>query len=103
MDWRPAGTRSRTTGSSTPSRTRQNAVRGKFKKWRSAMESLQTRRFAFRGVVAIGLVLSLEAFGQGEVKVGGIFDLTAITPDVGNPFAQRVRDALQPVTHGRPT
>ncbi len=64
------------------------------------MESLQTRRFAFRGVVAIGLVLSLEAFGQGEVKVGGIFDLTGITSDVGKPFAQGVRDAVQSVNDG---
>ena len=64
------------------------------------MESLQARRSAIRGVVATGLVLSLNAFGQGEIKVGGIFDLTGITSDVGKPFAQGVRDAVQSVNDG---
>ena len=30
-----------------------------------------------------------------EIKVGGIFDLTGITSDVGKPFAQGVRDGVQ--------
>jgi branched-chain amino acid transport system substrate-binding protein len=47
--------------------------------------------------VAIGLLLSVNAFGQGEIKVGGIFDLTGITSDVGKPFAQGVRDAVQSI------
>src|SRR5437762_2495562 len=33
--------------------------------------------------------------GGGEIKVGGIFDLTGITSDVGKSFAQGVRDAVQ--------
>jgi branched-chain amino acid transport system substrate-binding protein len=61
------------------------------------MESLRARRSAICGAVAIGLVLSMNAFGQGEIKVGGIFDLTGITSDVGKPFAQGVRDAVQSV------
>jgi branched-chain amino acid transport system substrate-binding protein len=59
------------------------------------MESLRARRSAICVAVAIGLVLSANAFGQGEIKVGGIFDLTGITSDVGKPFAQGVRDAVQ--------
>ncbi len=31
---------------------------------------------------------------QGEIKVGGIFDLTGITSDVGKPFAQGTRDGV---------
>jgi len=31
---------------------------------------------------------------QQEIKVGGIFDLTGITSDVGKPYAQGVRDAV---------
>jgi len=30
-----------------------------------------------------------------EIKVGGIFDLTGITSDVGKPYAQGVQDAVQ--------
>ena len=33
--------------------------------------------------------------GGGEIKVGGIFDLTGITSDVGKSFAQGVRDGVQ--------
>jgi branched-chain amino acid transport system substrate-binding protein len=32
---------------------------------------------------------------QKEIKVGGIFDLTGITSDVGKPYAQGVRDGVQ--------
>lgn len=31
---------------------------------------------------------------QGEIKVGGIFDLTGVTSDVGKSFAQGVRDGV---------
>ena len=50
----------------------------------------------FRVLVA-GLTL-LGAFGFShaqEIKVGGIFDLTGITSDVGKPFAQGVRDYVE--------
>ncbi len=44
------------------------------------------------------LVLPGAAWAQAasgpEIKVGGIFDLTGITSDVGKPFAQGVRDAV---------
>src|SRR5437763_16385293 len=33
--------------------------------------------------------------GGGDIKVGGIFDLTGITSDVGKSFAQGVRDGVQ--------
>ena len=36
-----------------------------------------------------------------EIKVGGIFDLTGITSDVGKSYAQGVRDAVEWVnSHG---
>jgi len=35
-----------------------------------------------------------SAARAAEIKVGGIFDLTGITSDVGKPFAQGVRDAV---------
>src|ERR671938_1955434 len=34
------------------------------------------------------------AAAGGEIKVGGIFDLTGITSDVGKSFAQGVRDGV---------
>src|SRR2546427_4716426 len=43
------------------------------------------------------LVLCAAAGGaqaQQEIKVGGIFDLTGITSDVGKPYAQGVRDGV---------
>jgi branched-chain amino acid transport system substrate-binding protein len=43
----------------------------------------------------LAMVVALLATGQAvaqEVKVGGIFDLTGITSDVGKPYAQGVRD-----------
>src|SRR5262249_25826600 len=90
----PAGTPSRTTGSSTRSRTR-----------RKASEPHPNRRVHYGisseppkhnlGAGVIGLVFSLEAFAQGEIKVGGLFDLTGITSDVGKPYAQGVRDGVQ--------
>jgi branched-chain amino acid transport system substrate-binding protein len=35
------------------------------------------------------------ASAQQEIKVGGIFDLTGVTSDVGKPFAQGVQDGVQ--------
>ena len=40
-----------------------------------------------------GQLSSFPAAAQ-EIKVGGIFDLTGITSDVGKPFAQGVRDGV---------
>src|SRR5205807_6146372 len=40
------------------------------------------------------LCLAASAQAQQEIKVGGIFDLTGITSDVGKPYAQGVRDAV---------
>jgi branched-chain amino acid transport system substrate-binding protein len=40
------------------------------------------------------LCLAASAQAQ-EIKVGGIFDLTGITSDVGKPYAQGVRDGVQ--------
>ncbi len=50
---------------------------------------------------ALAAALLAPAFAQAqkaagsEIKVGGIFDLTGITSDVGKPFAQGVRDGVQ--------
>ncbi len=47
--------------------------------------------------VIVGLVV-LCAVGlvqAQEIKIGGIFDLTGITSDVGKPFAQGVRDYVE--------
>jgi branched-chain amino acid transport system substrate-binding protein len=55
------------------------------------------RRFIGRVLLSIlGAVLLVPtaALAQAEIKVGGIFDLTGITSDVGKPFAQGVRDAV---------
>ena len=40
------------------------------------------------------LCVAASAQAQQEIKVGGIFDLTGITSDVGKPFAQGVRDGV---------
>src|SRR5438132_13724048 len=40
------------------------------------------------------LCLAASAQAQQEIKVGGIFDLSGITPDGGKPYAQGVRDAV---------
>lgn len=50
--------------------------------------------------LAAALLAPALALGQ-EIKVGGIFDLTGITADVGKPYAQGVRDAVSWVNdHG---
>jgi branched-chain amino acid transport system substrate-binding protein len=45
------------------------------------------------GLLALGVLLAGTARAQ-EIKVGGSFDLTGLTSDVGKPFAQGVRDAV---------
>lgn len=45
---------------------------------------------------AASFALCVAASAQAqEIKVGGIFDLTGITSDVGKPYAQGVRDGVQ--------
>ena len=44
---------------------------------------------------ALFVLCAAAAAGAQEIKVGGIFDLTGITSDVGKPFAQGVRDGVQ--------
>jgi branched-chain amino acid transport system substrate-binding protein len=44
-----------------------------------------------RLAMAVAMLLTGQAVAQ-EIKVGGIFDLTGITSDVGKPYAQGVRD-----------
>jgi branched-chain amino acid transport system substrate-binding protein len=46
-------------------------------------------------VAAAASLLAAAPARAQEIKVGGIFDLTGITADVGKPFAQGVRDAVQ--------
>ncbi len=48
-------------------------------------------RSAMRLAMAVALLATGQAVAQ-EIKVGGIFDLTGITSDVGKPYAQGVRD-----------
>ncbi len=48
-------------------------------------------RSAMRLAMAVAVLATGQAMAQ-EVKVGGIFDLTGITSDVGKPYAQGVRD-----------
>ena len=55
------------------------------------MERSMRRGGLFLAVAAA--VLAGPAAAQ-EIKVGGIFDLTGITSDVGKPFAQGVRDGV---------
>jgi len=46
-------------------------------------------------VALVAAAARAQAPAGGEIKVGGIFDLTGLTSDVGKPFAQGVRDAVQ--------
>jgi branched-chain amino acid transport system substrate-binding protein len=46
-------------------------------------------------VLGLAAAAPAQAPAGGEIKVGGIFDLTGITSDVGKPFAQGVRDGVQ--------
>ncbi len=45
-------------------------------------------------VAAAAVLAAGRAEAQGEIKVGGIFDLTGITSDVGKPYAQGVQDGV---------
>jgi ABC-type branched-subunit amino acid transport system permease subunit/ABC-type branched-subunit amino acid transport system substrate-binding protein len=45
-------------------------------------------------VLCLALAGGVNAQAKGEIKVGGIFDLTGITSDVGKSFAQGVRDGV---------
>ncbi len=49
------------------------------------------------GLAALLVTCAIQAHGQprGEIRVGGLFDLTGITSDVGKPYAQGVRDGVQ--------
>jgi len=53
------------------------------------MHSIRTALFILCAAAAA------RAQAPAEIKVGGIFDLTGITSDVGKPFAQGVRDGVQ--------
>lgn len=44
--------------------------------------------------VTAGLLLALPALGAETIKVGGLWDLTGVTADVGKPFAEGVQDAI---------
>ena len=60
------------------------------------MQSLAIRRL-INALASLVLTCTLQAHAQpsGEIKVGGLFDLTGITSDVGKPYAQGVRDGVQ--------
>ena len=45
-------------------------------------------------MIAIIAAFALAAAPAGEIKVGGIFDLTGVTSDVGKSFARGVRDGV---------
>ena len=54
-------------------------------------------RGLINALASLVLTCSVQAHAQpsGEIKVGGLFDLTGITSDVGKPYAQGVRDGVQ--------
>ena len=43
---------------------------------------------------ALAALSPSRASAQQEIKVGGIFDLTGVTSDVGKPYAQGVQDGV---------
>jgi branched-chain amino acid transport system substrate-binding protein len=45
--------------------------------------------------VALSTLLAAGPAGAQEIKVGGLFDLTGITSDVGKPYAAGVRDGVK--------
>jgi branched-chain amino acid transport system substrate-binding protein len=52
---------------------------------------------SIRSIAAAAVAMAALIAGQAqaqEIKVGGIFDLTGITGDVGKPFAQGAQDAV---------
>jgi branched-chain amino acid transport system substrate-binding protein len=42
----------------------------------------------------VAALVPAAALAQQEIKVGGIFDMTGVTSDVGKPFAQGVQDCV---------
>jgi branched-chain amino acid transport system substrate-binding protein len=50
---------------------------------------------ALAGLALVPAAAQAQPATGPEIKVGGIFDLTGITSDVGKPFAQGVRDGVQ--------
>jgi branched-chain amino acid transport system substrate-binding protein len=55
-----------------------------------------TKRKNLVAILAAALAAFVPAWAtaQQEIKVGGIFDLTGVTSDVGKPFAQGVQDGV---------
>ena len=53
----------------------------------------RTMRRIGRCLAVASALLALRAQAQ-EIKVGGLFDLTGITSDVGKPYAQGVQDGV---------
>src|SRR6185369_2524971 len=45
-------------------------------------------------LAAVVLVAATASFAAETVKVGGLWDLTGVTADVGKPFADGVQDAI---------
>ena len=45
-------------------------------------------------IIAALALVAAPAAGSGEIRVGGIFDLTGVTSDVGKSFARGARDAI---------
>jgi branched-chain amino acid transport system substrate-binding protein len=56
------------------------------------MSTMLRFKVALIGLIAFGAFSFVQA---QEIKVGGIFDLTGITSDVGKPYAQGVRDYVE--------
>jgi branched-chain amino acid transport system substrate-binding protein len=60
---------------------------------------LTRRRFVVAGgtLVAAGALTPTRSHGQGRaaIRVGGLFDLTGVTSEVGKPFAQAVIDHVK--------
>jgi len=49
---------------------------------------------ALLSILAALALAPAAGMAQAEIKVGGLFDLTGITSDVGKPYAQGVRDGV---------
>jgi branched-chain amino acid transport system substrate-binding protein len=54
-----------------------------------------TRRLAALVSLSAAALVAAAPAGAQEIKVGGLFDLTGITSDVGKPYAQGVRDGAK--------
>jgi len=44
--------------------------------------------------VAAAVLLTVPAWGAETIKIGGLWDLTGVTADVGKPFAEGVQDSI---------